>query len=246
MSFPEIHKRLRLWARVRDLTVLRESARAFLVDEPAQGVACFLGALLERPVPPGLRPACLALVQGLLEPGLVPYERARELYEHADEAGYSNLCLVLVSAPPAEVTARTEARPRDPLFDELPLGTRKWKARLHDRNLLARLVHDPDPAVATILLTNPKVTEANVLRMASARPTRPEILLAVARSARWLPRPAVVQALVRNPYTPLPARVALLPLMTRAELARLRRNPTGHHGFDEAVARVVGEADPTA
>jgi len=237
MDFPEIHRRLRLWARVTDLAVLREPVRAFLLDEPADVVAPFLGALLERPVAPGLRPALLALVQALLEPGLVPYERARALYEHAADAGYENLCRVLVSAAPSEITARTEARARDPLFDELPLGTRKWKARLHDRNLLSRLVHDPDPGVVVILLQNPKVTEANVLRLASARPTRPEILLAVVRSARWLPRPAIVQALVQNPYTPLTARVALLPLLSRAELQRLYRNPTGVSGFDEAVAQ---------
>lgn len=240
MDFPEIHKRLRLWARVTDPAALRDPVRAFLRDEPAEVVAPFLGGLLERPVPVRLRPACLALVQALLEPGLLPYQRARDLYEHAADAGYENLGRVLVSAAPVEVTARTEARARDPIFDELPLGTRKWKARLHDRNLLSRLVHDPDPGVVAILLTNPRVTEANVLRLASARPTKPEILLAVVRSARWLPRAEVLRALVQNPYTPLPARVALLPLLTRAELSRLHANPTGVVGFDRAVARVVG------
>lgn len=245
-TFVEIHRQLRLWARVQDLAVLREPVRAFLLDAPAEEVAPFLGGLLERPVTPGLRMALLALVQALLEPGFLPYERARQLYEGAAEVGYQNLCRVLISAAPAEVTVRTEARARDPLFDEVPLGTRKWKARLHDRNLLSRLVHDPDPAVVTILLTNPKVTEASVLRVASARPARPETLLAVAASARWLPRPAVLQALVQNPCTPLPARVALLPLLTRAELGRLHRSPTGARAFDEAVARVVGAAEPTA
>lgn len=231
---------MRLWVRVTDSVVLRDPVRAFLRDDPAEVVAPFLGGLLERPVPPRLRPACLALVQALLEPGQFSYQRARDLYEHAADAGYENLCRVLVSATPVEVAARTEARARDPIFDELPLGTRKWKARLHDRNLLSRLVHDPDPGVVAILLTNPRITEANVLRVASARPTKPEILLAVVRSPRWLPRTEVLRALVQNPYTPLPARVALLPLLTRSELTRLHDHPTGVAGFDEAVARVVG------
>lgn len=245
-TFVELHKRLRLWARVDDLTLLREPVRALLLDEPAEHAAPFLGALFERPVPPGLRLAFLALVQGLLDPGRLPYERARDLYERAADDGYQNLRRVLASAAPVEGTASVAARPYDPLFDELPLGTRKWKARLHDRNLLARLVHDPDPAVVAILLQNPKVTEANVLRLASARPTKPEILLSVVQSARWLPRAEVIQALVQNPCTPLPARVALLPLLNRAELARLRQNATGPKGFDEAVAAVMGEVSAPA
>ena len=245
-TFADIHRQLRLWARVQDLSVLREPVRAFLQEGPAEAVAPFLGALLERPVTPGLRPALLVLVQALLEPGVVSYERARELYEHARDEGYQNLCRVLGSPSPVVVTVRTEARARDPLFDEVPLGTRKWKARLHDRNLLARLVHDPDPAVVVILLANPRLTEAGVLRLASGRPSRPERLLAVVQSSRWLPRRAVIEALVQNPYTPLPARVALLPLMTRAELARLKRNPSGLVGFDEAVARFFPDCGPAA
>lgn len=234
----DLLERIASWAVYPDPETLRRQVRTLLLDIDPERVAPTLGCLLERPLPSRLRHGYLALVLALVEPDPLPYQRARDLYEVAAREGHAGLCRLLASDAPLPRAGGSRVR-RDPLFDELPLGTRKWKARLHDRDLLDRLLLDPDPSVVEILLGNPKITEEQVVRLASHRPNRPEVLLRVLRDARWLPRAAIHQALALNPWTPLGARLLLLPLLPRVELRVLRRSPVGQPEMDEAVARIL-------
>lgn len=105
----------------------------------------------------------------------------------------------------------------------LTLGERKSLARRRDRNVLARVLRDPSPDVVRILLENPALTEADVVRLAARRPIDPRVLLALVVDLRWVVRPAVRKSLVQNPWTPLDVALRLLPHLTRAELTELER-----------------------
>jgi hypothetical protein len=87
---------------------------------------------------------------------------------------------------------------------------------------LERLLHDPHPMVIELLLRNPKLTENDVLRLATSRRARAQILHAIVRADRWLSQARIRGALVMNPTTPIPISIPLLFLCTRPELREAR------------------------
>jgi hypothetical protein len=100
----------------------------------------------------------------------------------------------------------------------LTLGERKSLARTHDRELIQRVVRDPHPDVVRILLDNPSLTEADVVRVCAARPNDPQVLNAVYRHRRWVVRYRPRNAIVRNPHTQLGTALLLAPFLRKGEL----------------------------
>jgi hypothetical protein len=98
----------------------------------------------------------------------------------------------------------------------LTLGERRAMASRPSRRIIARALLDPHPMVALRLLGNPRVTEADVLRIASRRPAPPLVLAELARHSRWRGRSRVAAALAHNPWTPHAHAVSLLPGLPRS------------------------------
>jgi hypothetical protein len=107
----------------------------------------------------------------------------------------------------------------------LTLGERKSLARRPDRDTMQRLVADPHPDVIHRVLSNPRVLEDDVVRMAARRPGRSDVLAEIARSTRWVHRPRVRMALVLNPATPAEIAVRIAGLLLRPELEMVARSP---------------------
>lgn len=101
------------------------------------------------------------------------------------------------------------------------LGERKSLARGRSRFVLDRILHDPDEEVVRILLGNPAVREADVLRLASRRPIPAEILRVVFVHPRWFPRYAVRFALVQNPHLPTDLGLSLVRSLLRQDAETL-------------------------
>ncbi len=100
----------------------------------------------------------------------------------------------------------------------LTLGERKSLARRPDRRAFDRLLRDPHPDVIRMLLSNPRLTEDDVVRLAARRPNFPDILAEIARCVRWSTRPRVRMALVLNPATPPEIAVPMVLLLVNPEL----------------------------
>lgn len=100
-----------------------------------------------------------------------------------------------------------------PSMDKLPLGVRRERARLGNREHLQFLLLDTTPAVVQLLANNPRVTEAHAVQIASLRPTHPWALQALLTAPRWLGAEAVLEAVARNPSTPGWLVLALAPLL---------------------------------
>ncbi len=123
-----------------------------------------------------------------------------------------------------EVAEEEEAAPRVPDYGmgRVPsLGERKSLARRPDRRTLDRALRDPHPGVIALLLQNPRLTEADVVRLCAHRPGVPEVLLQVFQAARWAASPHVRNALAFNPATPAPVVATLAPLLHTPELRAL-------------------------
>jgi hypothetical protein len=235
----EIIQRMAGWAHIQDLDVLADPTRAMLADDPAPALVELLGALYEHRVPDELRYGLLALTHAILRGDGLSEARLRELHRFTVEADHHSLRWIFTRADPILRRGAQIRTSGDPLFDELPLGTRKWRARLHDHDLLARLTHDPDPAVVEILLENPRITEAHVVQIAARRPANPHTMARVLARPRWWFRQRVMQALALNPATPVSARIALLPFMARTDLLDMSRRGVRNEQLAESVRRVL-------
>jgi len=96
-------------------------------------------------------------------------------------------------------------------FPDKTLGERRQMARSVDHNTIDRLGYDIDPEVVRRLLINPRITERDVVKIASRRPNKPQILDVIFNSPKWLARYEVKLALIRNPYASPRIALAILP-----------------------------------
>jgi hypothetical protein len=109
---------------------------------------------------------------------------------------------------------------------ELTVGERRSLARRPTRAQLEKLLGDPHPLVLEQLFTCPKLTEADVVRIATRRPARLEALTVLTRSTRWMSRRRVRLSLLLNPGCPLYIAVPLVHTCVRDELTLVVQNTT--------------------
>jgi hypothetical protein len=202
-------------------------------DEPTAWVHV-LAAIMARAhlnADPDATEALEAITHAAADPAL-PYHARQRLYEAATAQRLPAIARLFLVASPTTMGARELAkslaseRPLKPTGRPLTLGERKALARTHDREQLLLLLRDPHPAVVTILLENPHITESDVVRIATARPAVPASLSTVAAHPRWSVRHAVKRALVLNPSTPLADAIRIATTLPPQELRGLASDPS--------------------
>ncbi len=155
------------------------------------------------------------------------YATRKQLYEAAHARNLPAIARLFLQASPAVPIPATlkkqlgPERPLRPTDRPLTLGERKSLARTHRRDKLTLMIRDPHPAVVDILLSNPHVTESDVVKMAAMRPAVPDSLAKIASHPRWSVRHAVKRALVLNPATPLADAIRIATTLKAAELSEL-------------------------
>jgi hypothetical protein len=166
--------------------------------------------------------ALVAVVDAFNTPAVA--DVVQQLREQA--AGEALLALDRLLRRPTD-PPRTSAHPASPEDERVPdygkgrpltLGERKALARRPDRDTMQRLLLDPHPDVIRALLSSPRITEDDVIRLAAKRPSRGDVLSEIARSIRWSHRARVRLTLALNPDTPLEMSLAFLGLLVRQEL----------------------------
>jgi hypothetical protein len=173
----------------------------------------------------------------------LPYALRKRLYEAAIDRGLPAIArLFILASPQGQLPPQLQKqlgpeRPLRPADRPLTLGERKSLARTHRRDKLLLMIRDPHPAVVTILLDNPHVTEDDVVKMAAMRPAVPDSLAKIASHARWSVRHAVKRALVQNPSTPLADAIRIATTLRAPMLAEL----AGDHSLPEPLRRHATE-----
>jgi len=123
--------------------------------------------------------------------------------------------------------------------EDVTTGERRTLARRCGRELIKRLANDPSPLVIGNLLDNPDLTETEVLKTASRRPTTPEILQTIAEHEQWFGRLQVRKALVMNPYNDTGIAMKLLPTIGIDALRKVRYGSDLHPVLSEAAEYLV-------
>jgi hypothetical protein len=75
--------------------------------------------------------------------------------------------------------------------------------------------------VIRAVLRNPRLIEADVVKLAASRRAAAEVLEIIAQDHRWIARYAVKVALANNPTTPLRVALGLLPYLLHQDLRAL-------------------------
>ncbi len=106
----------------------------------------------------------------------------------------------------------------------LTLGERRSLASKPDRSIIEKAICDPHPKVVAKLLDNPKLTENDVVYIATRRPSPIEVLKVVSLHRRWRPNKRIARALVYNPSTPRDAALTLLPGLDKQTVAKIAKD----------------------
>jgi hypothetical protein len=153
------------------------------------------------------------------------YADRRAIFEAAERLGLASCKELLFSSDAADDDEHAAApRALVPGTRPLTLGERKSLARSWKRDVLERLIADPHVDVVDLLLRNPRVTEDDVLRIATARRASAGVLELIFHNRRWNCRQRVRRALLRNPKLPEPDALRLVGLLNRSELRELERD----------------------
>lgn len=110
----------------------------------------------------------------------------------------------------------------------LPVAERVALSKGAPRALRMILIRDQHPVVATAVMRFNRLTEDEVEQVAKSRTVIDDILEAIARDRTWVRRIQIVEALVRNPKSPVGVCVRLLPrlrLRSLKEVANDRNLP---------------------
>lgn len=143
---------------------------------------------------------------------------------------------------PGEPTRAEESRatPDFGLGRPVTLGERKSLARRRDRELLARVLRDPDPSVIRVLLGNPALTEDHVIRLCAQRPVEGDVLREVFRAMRWIVRYRVRRSIVLSPFAPIDLALQLAPHLDATDARTLASDHAMPDAVREICRRVAG------
>ena len=104
---------------------------------------------------------------------------------------------------------------------QIPLGQKISLARRSPARIAGALLADGQPAVVRAALSNPSLTEAQVLRVLASSKLPPTVVQSVAQDPKWSHYYNVRIALLRQPSTTLTTILAFLPELTVSDLREL-------------------------
>ncbi|MEP6635833.1 MAG: hypothetical protein ABJB97_03845 [Acidobacteriota bacterium] len=106
-------------------------------------------------------------------------------------------------------------------------------ARKGDREARSILIRDSNKMVAAAVVNNPRITDQEAENIATMRTVSDEVLRLVAMNRGWARSYTVIHNLARNPRTPIPTCINILPRIRTKDLNNLALN----RNISEAVRR---------
>lgn len=152
-------------------------------------------------------------------------KRMSRLVAEAQKWDEFGVVAILMDFPPEG----SQDIPFQPFLDsslkDVPLGMRKSLARKPDFKLIQQIARDQDHRVIEHLLDNSRLTETDVIKIGSTRPTSPKVLEVIYNHRRWITRYSVKKVIVFNPHSPLTMALRLLTYMQVQDLDQIVASP---------------------
>jgi hypothetical protein len=102
-----------------------------------------------------------------------------------------------------------------------------------DREVRSILIRDANKVVSTGVINNPRITENEVENIAAMRMVSDDVLRLISLNRAWARSYPIIHNLARNPRTPIPTAVGILPRIRGKDLDQLAKN----RNVSEAVRR---------
>jgi hypothetical protein len=164
----------------------------------------------------------------------LPAEHSAELVAETAEQSAANLQRVLESErleSGGEVKAERVSLIRRIMF--MNTKDRIKLAMKGDREARSILIRDSNKVVCSAVVKNPRISEQEIENVASMRTVAEEVLRLIAMNRAWARSYPIIHNLARNPRTPIPTAINILPRIRTKDLDTLQQN----RNVSEAVRR---------
>ena len=158
-----------------------------------------------------------------VEDSWLAFELIEELYEETEEHRRA-LAEKIISQTLLEGDAAPERVALIRRILMMPIKDRVKLAMKGDREVRVVLIRDPNRIVAQAVLSNPRITENEVEKIAAMRSVPGEVLRQIEANRTWCRNYVIIHHLVRNPRTPLPTVLHLLPRILAKDLQGISNN----------------------
>jgi len=102
-----------------------------------------------------------------------------------------------------------------------------------DREARSILIRDANKVVSSAVINNPRITDHEVENISAMRTVADEVLRLIALNRTWARSYPIIHSLARNPRTPIPTAMNILPRIRTKDLLNLAQN----RNVSEAVRR---------
>jgi hypothetical protein len=109
-----------------------------------------------------------------------------------------------------------------------------------DREARGILIRDPNKIVSSAVINNPRITEHEVENIAAMRTISDEVLRLISMNRGWARSYPIIHNLTRNPRTPLPTVMNILPRIRSKDLKQLSQNRNISEGVRRQAQRLAG------
>lgn len=110
-----------------------------------------------------------------------------------------------------------------------------------DREVRNYLIRDPSRLVQLAVISNPRISDTEVVAIANSKSVDEEVLRRIANSREWMKIYQVRSALAKNPKTPLPIALKMVPTLMAQDLKLISRSKTVPIGIAQAAQRQLRE-----
>ncbi len=163
----------------------------------------------------------------------LPSERFDELISETTEEKAANLKRVLESErlERGEVPAERVSLIRKIMF--MNARDRMKLAMKGDREARGILIRDSNKVVCSAVVKNPRITDQEIENVSAMRTVAAEVLRLISMNRSWVRSYTIIHNLARNPRTPIPTAISILPRIRTKDLNNLMQN----RNVSEAVRR---------
>lgn len=155
-------------------------------------------------------------------------EKSRLIYLASLELGLKRVSRFFTDLSPHKKGYSGYDTEEDGKMELITLGERRAMSKGWVKDKLDRLLSDPDPIVIANILNNPRITEKEIVKIASKRPNSPKILMLISTHKKWGTRYTIKKALVQNPYTPPRISLGLLEFLFTQDLKQVAKDDNLH------------------
>lgn len=168
-----------------------------------------------------------------LDDAWLPAERYEELISETAADAQANAQRVIESErlESGEINAERVSLIRRIMF--MNTKDRMKLAMKGDREARSILIRDSNKVVCSAVVNNPRITEQEIENIAAMRTIADEVLRLIALNRSWARSYPIIHNLARNPRTPIPTVLNILPRIRTKDLQNLTQN----RNVSEAVRR---------